>query len=310
MGRLLKPDRLFQVLLGPVEGGPYCIFCNVLSIISAVKWLRENASALTVRVVGSLITAVILYLCSLIPKLAPYLAYRLPVWLSLSILIFISGVIFAIRLPRPDGGNRFDKGQVVLHVTPRLISEADPASVGEFPSDVLRLPEGGISTWVYLHRFGEGMRQLENYRYIVAHATHTSEPYKNVFALCRGPRWESPREPQWRLWLANAKGERRVWCCSDTRDLEPGWHHFTLRWRHSEPLLEMLIDGRPSLRASQEYEAYWPVEYGRISIGCWCHKWYGHFANTYFWRTQALPKFPGDKWIVNETSREKPPDPT
>ena len=86
MGRLLKPDRLFQVLLGPVEGGPYCIFCNVLSIISAVKWLRENASALTVRVVGSLITAVILYLCSLIPKLAPYLAYRLPVWLSLSIL--------------------------------------------------------------------------------------------------------------------------------------------------------------------------------------------------------------------------------
>jgi hypothetical protein len=58
----------------------------------SIKWPRANSSAILVRIVGGVLTALILYLLSFVPRLAPYLGYdvSLPVWLLLAAIVILA----------------------------------------------------------------------------------------------------------------------------------------------------------------------------------------------------------------------------
>jgi len=190
---------------------------------------------------------------------------------------------------------------------PRLIVASDPSSVPHVSSGFLRERSGGMSLWVELPSFGQGIRHLVNNRYLIAHATNEGKsPYQNVIGLSRGPRiYDPPTEPRWKLWLVNenCKGFERT--VEDTEDIEPGWHHFLVRWNHDAPLIELLIDGVTEI-STNEYLEYWPTEYAEtVLFGTWPHRWSEFYLNGKLARIQVLRSRPSDDWIQSE-SQKKP----
>ena len=201
---------------------------------------------------------------------------------------------------------------ILLQREMRLITASDPESSLSGPSNFLRGEAGGISLWVNLPAFGTGIRLLENNRYLVAHATHGGrQPYRNVFSLSRGPtKFDPPTGPLWRLWLANGEPRDRLWTVPDDGSLTEGWHNFVIRWNHGRPVLELLVDGKTMISAS-DYREFWPSEYAdKVLIGTWPQRWQGFYANTTFWRPQLLMAWPDQKWITVENEQQPPPAPT
>ena len=192
--------------------------------------------------------------------------------------------------------------QLVNH-DPRLVVASDPSSISHVSADFLREPIGGMSLWLDLPPFGEGIRHLVNNRYIIAHATNEGNiPYENVVALARGPRiYDPPTEPRWKLWLANKDAQRFERAIEDTDDIEPGWHHFVVRWNHNVPLIELVIDRVPVV-STDEYLSYWPTQYAEtVLFGTWPHRWSEFYLNGRIARTQVLRCWPSDGWIQNES---------
>lgn len=236
----------------------------------------------------------------------------LPRWaVTFLILALLAAAWFCFRIERRVRiGSKASSSAILIHERPTSINSSDSKSIAVLPASVLKLPKAGLSTWIYVSRFDDGIRRLVNNRYIFAHATHATGRYKNVFALCRGPvAWEPATDPQWKLWLANADGEGKDWEYPDARTIEPGWHMFLVRWDHATPLLELIIDDSVVLRTS-DYEKYWPMGYSsHLVIGCWPNKWSEHYADTYFWRTQVLEYYPDQEWVKRERSINVPPIP-
>jgi hypothetical protein len=201
------------------------------------------------------------------------------------------------------------------YVEPAKVSVCDPHSVAPMPSQILKMPKGGISIWVYVNPFDQGIRHLVNNRYIISHDTNSGREklvegegrYINVFSLARGPKYfHPPRNPDWKLWLTNAEGES--WSASyiDSRDLSVGWHHFLIRWNHGKPLIELLIDGATVIHRS-DYSKFWPTELSsNLLIGNWANRWDGHSVETHLWRAQPIYDFPDERWIMGELKNVPP----
>lgn len=226
---------------------------------------------------------------------------------ALLVAIASLAVVGALVVGRRNVRIVFDAG--LRHIQPHLVTSADRSSATTFPSTFLKSATGGVSIWVLIPKLGEGIRMLANNRYIFAHATH-SEPYKNVFALCLGPanpNASSLGEARWKLWLADSKGRRRRFQSPDPEELQPGWHHFLVRWNHTLPRLEALIDGTVIIR-EDDYLAFWPQSFTQhIHLGAWpIREWGVHFAETCFWRSQVLSVFPDDDWIQQERQINPP----
>jgi hypothetical protein len=238
----------------------------------------------------------------------------LPRWVAIvAVLALAAYVTGNRRRGRPNVEKAIEStisrqtGSVLIHPSPKLIAPDHSGSPDPMGTTVMRLPRGTFATWVYLDKPNIGIRQLANNRYLLACTTKVDDPYRSVISLCRGPLRENPpRDPAWKVWLANDVGEGKIWKYPDGPEFQPGWHLFTLRWDHGAPRLELLIDERVVIVAAG-FERYWPSEYpDRLLIGCWPNNWEGHFANTSFWRTQVVPECVGDAWIRSELSREVP----
>ena len=60
--------------------------------------------------------------------------------------------------------------------------------------------------------------------------------------------------------------------------------------------------------SERDYERFWPAELtGRIFVGRWLSEWEGHYAETFFWRTQTIVDlFPDEAWIAKELNLKRP----
>lgn len=239
----------------------------------------------------------------------------IPLWVAPP-LLFLAGLVCIIAIRRARTPR--DYPAIEAHRRPHLITSSRRQSPTPVSSRFLRSPTGSVATWVYLQPFGQGIRKLENNRYIVAHATNRGltkavgdkKRYVNVFSLSRGPdSYSPPIHPVWKLWLANACGQEKIWSCEDFEQLEPGWHHFIIRWDHGKPVLELLIDGQ-HLIARDDYQVYWPEEYDdQVVLGTWPNRNRIHFVETSLWRTLASTVFLDDQWVNRELAIPRPPLP-
>lgn len=190
------------------------------------------------------------------------------------------------------------------------ITSKRKVSVVPISSEFISSPQGTFSVWVYIQPFGNGIRELENNRYIFAHATNNGRPkdingkrrYVNVIAFCRGPRkWSPPREPAWRLFLANAEGEKKSWFFNDSEALKSGWHHFLFRWDHDRLSLELLLDSEIIIRADQDYRKFWPNHHdNQAFIGSWPTFNRIHFIETRIARVQYSRTYMTDNEVKVE----------
>lgn len=197
----------------------------------------------------------------------------------------------------------------LLLARPRLMVHTAPDSLEDVGVRLVRSSCGTISVWVYVHQRGSGIRELENNRYLFACATDFVGPYRNVFAFAHGPtQYSPPAKAAWKLWLANSKGDGKTWTYPDGGEFDVGWHLVLVRWDHSGPLIEMLIDGI-TVVSDTGYLGFWPDEYPeRAYAGCWPNKSRIHWANTFLSRLRMMPYFAEARWISNEL-RAKPQDP-
>ena len=214
-----------------------------------------------------------------------------------------------VPLPPPsDRSNSMFNASQFITVEPRLIVASDPGSVPHASADFLKSKQGGISMWVDLPKFGEGIRHLVNNRYLIAHAGNEGNaPYRNVFALCRGPRVFDPAsEPRWNLWLADHEGRKFSKAYEDTEDLRPGWHLFVVRWDHARPILQFLIDGSVCV-STDEHLAFWPTEYAQtVLFGTWPYRWSEFYLNGSTDRICIFTSWTSDEWIQSELDRKSP----
>jgi hypothetical protein len=187
--------------------------------------------------------------------------------------------------PRAKIASRLEPPAVTLHkpgdtifVTNRKLD-----LVPTMPSDVLLKMSGGISINVYVSPFGKGIRHLVNNRYIFAHAASTSSPYSNVVSLAHGPRKFSETEvkqPAWKVWIKNDANSSMLLMIDDTEEIKIGWHNFILRWDHTKPLLELLLDGKVVI-AEPNYTGAWPTRFMTdISLGAWPRQAPIHYVET------------------------------
>jgi hypothetical protein len=235
-----------------------------------------------------------------------------PLWLVLILLVvaYISAhSIDAVLRDQPNDPVEFRE--------PRLVTSRDPQSFGTISSEILdpKAPEGGISVWVYLHPFGQGIRRLENNRYLIGHGTnggHTKDfedgaRYPNMVSLRHRPTNDNPlRDPIWEVCISNQSGREWTFNYPDSQKFEPGWHHFVIRWDHRRPLIELLIDGE-LIAQRNDYLAHWPEQRDQsIWIGTWPNRGPIHYVETQLWRAQAIKMWPADKWIKGELRRRKP----
>ena len=129
---------------------------------------------------------------------------------------------------------------------------------------------------------------------MLAHAVSATTPYSNVVSLSRGPRrftGQEIKEPVWKVWLKNEADVSKNLMVDDNEQIQVGWHSFVLRWDHSKPLLELLIDGHVAIAAADYVDA-WPVRFTTdISLGAWPRHSPEHYVETCIagWRTLDNP---------------------
>jgi hypothetical protein len=196
---------------------------------------------------------------------------------------------------------------VSLHETQRLVSASEPQSFTAAGSRIFSEQHGTIATWIYLDDPGRGIRELINNRYVFATAVHANDPYRSVIAVARGPKtYAPPKDPSWKLWLCDDHGVGREWTHPDAGEFGAGWHLITLRWDHTRPKLELLINNRRVIEIS-DYLALWPRSLSdRVLVGAWPNGIAIHYINTSVWRTQLLPICVSDQWIAEELNRQTP----
>jgi hypothetical protein len=90
------------------------------------------------------------------------------------------------ELPAPPQACAAVAPALFVHQRPKLIDQQD--AVDAFGTTTLKAAKGTLATWVYLHKSGEGIRKLENNRYVFSCATSAATPYKNALPFHAGPR--------------------------------------------------------------------------------------------------------------------------
>jgi predicted phosphodiesterase len=195
------------------------------------------------------------------------------------------------RVPAASPDARYLRHDSILFETPRLIEKGSPESVGTLNASALDDIQGGFEICVYLNDFGKGIRRLVNNRHVFAHAVMASSPYKNVFSFHRGPAsFQGPKKdvPMWHIWLVTENSRGNSWQVPDTEHISRGWHHFAIRWDHTKPILELLLDGQPVIDTAA-YREYWPKRVlTSMSVGCWPNPWSEHYINTWVCRAQVM----------------------
>lgn len=219
-------------------------------------------------------------------------------------------------LPSPDHALSHDSGRdhedgtvVTVAGQPRVVSAADPASAMTVPTTVLHSPQGTVGVWCFVDDPGRGIRDLKNNRYLFAQAGNggrqatigPTRAYIDVFALSCSPVDKTRTSLMWRFAISNSSGERETLKVDDSLS-SPGWHHFTVRWDHSVPTLEFVLDARV-VANSASYRRCWPTPLGALKFGSWVTGNAVHFIESQIWRVQIAPRWVTDSELATEMRR-------
>ena len=207
------------------------------------------------------------------------------------------------NLPKPGAQNR---SFAVAAPEPHLVSAADPSSALTVGTDVLESPQGTVGLWTFVDDPGRGIRNLKNNRYLVAHAGNkgrmatvaSTRAYIDVFALSCSPVDKARSDLIWRFYVSNKTGERTTLKIED-RLSSPHWHHFAVRWDHTAPSLEFLVDAMV-VAATADFRSCWPTSLGALTFGSWVSRGAIHFIESKIWRVQIAPR-----WMTDEELREE-----
>lgn len=190
--------------------------------------------------------------------------------------------------------------------TPHAVTAADPSTLLAIPTGVVAEKAGTVSVWVFVDGPERGIRNLKNNRYLFAQASNGGRSrarggeriYTDVFAMSCSPVGKSREERIWRFQVTNSEGQKVTLRIPDEL-ASPAWHHFAVRWDHSAPVLEFLVDGAVVGR-SEDYLAAWPVSQGDLTFGTWPTKSSVHYIESRLWRVRV-----GAAWLDDVALQEE-----
>ena len=191
---------------------------------------------------------------------------------------------------------------------PKTITANDETLVD---ANFLRSPQGSFATWVKLKPVQEYYNKLMNSEYIISHATdnykHIKMRYQNVFAIALAPNQtnnthKNPTQILWRTWITNADRESSFLSGPPLSNEKEQWYHLLVRWNHSLPRIEFLIDGK-LVEGNSEYRKFWPERetiLDKAFIGGWGGRQNIHYLNLPQYRLITSSKFLSNEWVKAE----------
>ncbi|MEP2669329.1 MAG: hypothetical protein ABJH04_10065 [Cyclobacteriaceae bacterium] len=196
---------------------------------------------------------------------------------------------------------------------PKTITTKDEVTID---ANFLRQPQGSFATWVKLNPVQEYYSKPMNFEYIVAHASYNYKAmngqYQNVFSVSLAPNHtnntgKNPTELNWRVWIANADRKSSYLNGRPLSNEKEQWYHLLVRWNHSLPRMEFLIDGKLA-EGNSEYRNFWPNEIlDRAFLGTWGNKANIHYIKLPLYRLISSSQFLNDAWVKAEI-KNKPND--
>ncbi len=192
--------------------------------------------------------------------------------------------------------------------TPKLITSNNEVLVD---ASFLKSPKGSFATWVKLKPVQEYLNKLMNSEYVISHATDNynslKKGYQNVFAVALAPNQtnntnKKPTQVFWRTWISNVNRESSFLTGPSLTNEEDQWYHLMVRWNHSLPRIEFLIDGK-LIEGNSEYRKYWPERetiLQKAFIGGWGGRQNIHFLNLPQYRLITSSEYLSDDWVKIE----------
>jgi len=179
------------------------------------------------------------------------------------------------------------------------IRALDKKSFITVSSDFLKNNRGSIAIWVWFfpNNNNIGIRTLGNHSYVIAHDTNNGDPltpgkydYQNGFGFLLNKRNE------WEFWISDNKGSKYQGKTfpDSSSEIKGGWNLLVIRWNHTKPVLEILVNGNYKLQLS-DYHKYWPTTYNQhLFIGTWQSKASMHYIDTYVTQPLTMSKYISD----------------
>lgn len=171
-------------------------------------------------------------------------------------------------------------------------------------SDFILWDECTLMVWVYMPPRGEGLRDSNHNRCLLAHTTgrtDTGENY-NGFTLRHN------EYQQWKFSFSNNKAKYGSKQLLVDDGLEHGWHHLLIRWNKLAPELSFLIDkGNCGNDRSSSFLSYWPEKNDEnITVGAGTSGDASTYCETKLLSLWICNKFlsPDDEILITHFSRE------
>jgi hypothetical protein len=224
--------------------------------------------------------------------------FDLKVWESLD--YYIDRIVDS--LPEENIEVTFDKPTTIELGVKRTIS-----------ADFLKSQKGSIGAWVKVPSITSLQQRIENNIYILGHDSNAghkakvndSKEYLNVLGLCFTQYKPNLSDIRLRLWLTNEIGGHLEIKCPPLGNLKEEWMHVLVRWNHSIPTLEILINGI-TVATETRYRDYWPTQFSEIFLGNWSNLHNLHWLNMPLYRVISTSRFLGAPWIINELKNNIP----
>ncbi len=181
----------------------------------------------------------------------------------------VFGFYLEVREPRPTGisGMIDSKSEDVGRVTHEYLEFPNRITFPrgnrlKIKSEFLDWSQCSIMLWVLVPPKGEGLRAPKGRksRYILGHQLGGWEAnngeWHNLFSL----RYRVVEEDAiWEVAISNDRARRLLPRMTHLDRLDPGWHHFLIRWDSSKPEISFWIDGGAGGNViSQRFQGTWP----------------------------------------------------
>jgi len=264
-------------------------FNNILKAI--VKWTISNWQL----IIGIILQIIVAY--EIFLETNTLLTITLALALALA-SILLTRYRLNISIHNPDLPNN-DLYSPEVH----FITSGNTNSCLRRSSEFLKNQKSTIAIWVWFYPDNNmGMRTLGHHQYLIAHDTNKGNPlyrlgakndYQNAFGFLLN------KSNNWQFWLTDENGQKyTVPSFPDSTSVIPtGWNHFAIRWDHTKPLLEILVNEKMMI-STTDYLNHWPNRYDQnIFIGTWQGLHKSHFINTYVTEPLIINDFIQDSGI-------------
>ena len=192
--------------------------------------------------------------------------------------------------------------------TPKVVTAAKDFFAN---ANLLKSETGTFSVWVKLKSIQDYLDKDMNFEYIVSHAANDYRSiggdYQDVFSVSlasnkSGKVTSKSDTFYWRVWISNEQREnfylKGPSLNSNSADT---WHNLIVRWDHSKPLIEFIVNGSLCDENSNDYLKFWPTSFlEKMTVGTWGNKAQVHYIKLPLFRLITSTKYLDNDWIKNE----------